>query len=134
MLHFPRFVCSSYAIALGINVNITLLLSDHWTHAFGNWQLYGKKQKQNYSAGIFGFHGHCPVKKNWNRTHRNQLRLFIFVGLAMIANGFLDSKILLFFIMAVLIVIPYAYSFFLFKRNMMYTFGTCLCKRNKGIL
>ncbi|MFR3120183.1 MAG: SdpI family protein [[Clostridium] symbiosum] len=73
-------------------------------------------------------------EENWNRTHRVSSRLFIFCGLAMIANGFLDSKILLFFIMAVLIVIPYAYSFSYLKRNMMYTFGTCLCSCNKGIL
>ena len=94
----PIVVCSSYAIALGINGN------------------YLAKTKQNYSAGI-RIPWTLSSEENWNRTHRVSSRLFIFCGLAMIANGFLDSKILLFFIMAVLIVIPYAYSFFLFKKG-----------------
>ena len=107
---------SSYAIALGINVNITLLtylIIGLMLLVIGN---YLAKTKQNYSAGI-RIPWTLSSEENWNRTHRVSSRLFIFCGLAMIANGFLDSKILLFFIMAVLIVIPYAYSFFLFKKG-----------------
>ena len=81
---------------------------------------YLAKTKQNYSAGI-RLPWTLSSEENWNRTHRVSSRLFIFCGLAMIANGFLDSKILLFFIMAVLIVIPYAYSFFLFKKGIWCT-------------
>lgn len=106
----PIVVCSSYAIALGINVNITLLtylIIGLMLLVIGN---YLAKTKQNYSAGI-RIPWTLSSEENWNRTHRVSSRLFIFCGLAMIANGFLDSKILLFFIMAVLIVIPYAYSF-----------------------
>lgn len=112
----PIVVCSSYAIALGINVNITLLtylIIGLMLLVIGN---YLAKTKQNYSAGI-RIPWTLSSEENWNRTHRFSSRLFIFCGLAMIANGFLDSKILLFFIMAVLIVIPYAYSFFLFKHK-----------------
>ena len=112
----PIVVCSSYAIALGINVNITLLtylIIGLMLLVIGN---YLAKTKQNYSAGI-RIPWTLSSEENWNRTHRFSSRLFIFCGLAMIANGFLDSKILLFFIMAVLIVIPYAYSFFLFKKG-----------------
>ena len=112
----PIVVCSSYAIALGINVNITLLtylIIGLMFLVIGN---YLAKTKQNYSAGI-RIPWTLSSEENWNRTHRVSSRLFIFCGLAMIANGFLDSNILLFFIMAVLIVIPYAYSFFLFKKG-----------------
>ena len=112
----PIVVCSSYAIALGINVNITLLtylIIGLMLLVIGN---YLAKTKQNYSAGI-RIPWTLSSEENWNRTHRVSSRLFIFCGLAMIANGFLDSNILLFFIMAVLIVIPYAYSFFLFKKG-----------------
>lgn len=112
----PIVVCSSYAIALGINVNITLLtylIIGLMLLVIGN---YLAKTKQNYSAGI-RIPWTMSSEENWNRTHRVSSRLFIFCGLAMIANGFLDSNILLFFIMAVLIVIPYAYSFFLFKKG-----------------
>lgn len=112
----PIVVCSSYAIALGINVNITLLtylIIGLMLLVIGN---YLAKTKQNYCAGI-RLPWTLSSEENWNRTHRVSSRLFIFCGLAMIANGFLDSKILLFFIMAVLIVIPYAYSFFLFKKG-----------------
>ena len=112
----PIVVCSSYAIALGINVDITLLtylIIGLMLLVIGN---YLAKTKQNYSAGI-RIPWTLSSEENWNRTHRVSSRLFIFCGLAMIANGFLDSNILLFFIMAVLIVIPYAYSFFLFKKG-----------------
>lgn len=112
----PIVVCSSYAIALGINVNITLLtylIIGLMLLVIGN---YLAKTKQNYSAGI-RIPWTLSSEENWNRTHRVSSRLFIFCGLAMIANGFLDSNILLFFIMAVLIVIPYAYSFSREKEN-----------------
>ena len=76
--------------------------------------LLGNRKLDDGNAGI-RIPWTLSSEENWNRTHRVSSRLFIFCGLAMIANGFLDSNILLFFIMAVLIVIPYAYSFFLFK-------------------
>lgn len=113
---FFHWKYSSYAIALGINVNITLttyLIIGLMFLVIGN---YLAKTKQNYSAGI-RIPWTLSSEENWNRTHRVSSRLFIFCGLAMIANGFLDSNILLFFIIAVLIVIPYAYSFFLFKKG-----------------
>lgn len=60
----PIVVCSSYAIALGINVNITLLtylIIGLMLLVIGN---YLAKTKQNRTIVLaFGFHGHCPVKK-----------------------------------------------------------------------
>lgn len=83
----PIVVCSSYAIALGINVNITLLtylIIGLMLLVIGN---YLAKTKQNYSAGI-RIPWTLSSEENWNRTHRVSSRLFIFCGLAMIANGF----------------------------------------------
>ena len=107
---------SSYAIALGIEVNIGMIVNIMVGIVFMILGNYMHKVKQNYTVGI-KIPWTLDSEENWNRTHRVSSRLFIFCGLAMIANGFLDSKILLFFIMAVLIVIPYAYSFFLFKKG-----------------
>ena len=65
----PIVVCSSYAIALGINVNITLLtylIIGLMLLVIGN---YLAKTKQNYSAGI-RIPWTLSSEENWNRTHR----------------------------------------------------------------
>lgn len=112
----PAVVCSSYAIALGINVNITMLvylIIGVMFIVIGN---YLTKVKQNYTAGIripWTLHS----EENWNRTHRVSAWTFILAGLAMLVNAFVDSDILLFAIIIALLVIPYGYSFFLYKKG-----------------
>ena len=112
----PVVICSSYAIALGINVNISMivyLIIGVMLMVIGN---YLTKVKQNYSTGI-----RIPwtlfSEENWNRTHRVSSRIFVLAGLAMIINAFVDSDIILFIIIAALLTIPYGYSFFLYKKG-----------------
>ena len=112
----PVVICSSYAIALGINVNISMivyLIIGVMLMVIGN---YLTKVKQNYSAGI-----RIPwtlfSEENWNRTHRVSSRIFVLAGLAMIINAFVDSDVILFIIIAALLTIPYGYSFFLYKKG-----------------
>ncbi len=112
----PVVICSSYAIALGINVNISMivyLIIGVMLMVIGN---YLTKVKQNYSAGI-----RIPwtlfSEENWNRTHRVSSRIFVLAGLAMIINAFVDSDVILFIIIMALLTIPYGYSFFLYKKG-----------------
>ena len=58
----PIVVCSSYAIALGINVNITLLTYLIIGLMLLILAIIWKKQNRTIVLA-FGFHGHCPVKK-----------------------------------------------------------------------
>ena len=112
----PVVICSSYAIALGINVNISMiiyLIIGVMFMVIGN---YLTKVKQNYSAGI-----RIPwtlfSEENWNRTHRVISRIFVLAGLVMIINAFVDSDVILFIIIMALLTIPYGYSFFLYKKG-----------------
>ena len=112
----PAVMCSSYAIALGIHVNISMivcLIIGVMFLVIGN---YLTKVKQNYTTGI-----RIPwtlySEENWNRTHRISAWTFILAGLAMLVNAFVDSDILLFAIIIALLVIPYGYSFFLHKKG-----------------
>lgn len=112
----PVVVCSSYAIALGMDVNITLsvyLIIGIMFMVMGN---YLTKVKQNSTAGI-----RIPwtlySEENWNRTHRVSAWVFVLAGLAMIVNAFVDSDIILFIIIVTLIAVPYGYSFFLYKKG-----------------
>lgn len=112
----PVVICSSYAIALGINVNISMiiyLIIGVMFMVIGN---YLTKVKQNYSAGI-----RIPwtlfSEENWNRTHRVTSRIFVLAGLVMIINAFVDSDVILFIIIMALLTIPYGYSFFLYKKG-----------------
>ena len=112
----PVIICSSYAIALGIDVNITMIVYLIIGIMFVVMGNYLHKVKQNYSAGI-----RVPwtlfSEENWNRTHRVSAWVFVLGGLAMIVNAFVDSDIILFLIIAALIVIPYGYSFLLYKHG-----------------
>ena len=112
----PAVVCSSYAIALGINVNITMLVYLIIGVMFMVMGNYLTKIKQNYTAGI-----RIPwtlySEENWNRTHRVSAWTFVISGIAMIVNAFVDSDIILFTIILALFVIPYGYSFFLYKKG-----------------
>lgn len=112
----PVIVCSSYAIAMGINVNISMivyLIIGVMFMVMGN---YLTKVKQNYTAGI-----RIPwtlySEENWNRTHRVSAWAFVIAGIAMVVNAFVDSDVILFTIIVALIVIPYGYSFFLYRKG-----------------
>ena len=112
----PVVICSSYAIALDIHVNISMIVSliiGVMLMVIGN---YLTKVKQNYSTGI-----RIPwtlfSEENWNRTHRVTSRIFVLAGLVMIINAFVDSDVILFIIIMALLTIPYGYSFFLYKKG-----------------
>ena len=112
----PAAICSSYAIALGIHVNISMILYLIIGVMFVVIGNYMTKLKQNYTVGI-----RIPwtlySEENWNRTHRVCARVFVIAGLSMVINAFLDSDIILFTIIAGLLAIPYGYSFFLYKKG-----------------
>ena len=112
----PAVVCSSYAIALGIHVNISMIVNLIIGVMFLVIGNYLTKVKQNYTAGI-----RIPwtlySEETWNRTHRISAWTFVIAGIAMIVNAFVDSDIILFTIIIALLAIPYGYSFFLYRKG-----------------
>lgn len=112
----PTVICSCYAVALGVNINIGMLVNLLVGIIFLILGNYLHKVKQNYTIGI-RIPWALNSEENWNRTHRLSAWIFILGGIVMIANAFLLSEALLFFVIFALLFIPYGYSFLLYKRG-----------------
>ena len=110
----PIVVCSSYAIALGINVNITLLtylIIGLMFLVIGN---YLAKTKQNYSAGI-RIPWTLSSEENWNRTHRLAGWMWMGCGILILVNIFLMWQWLPLAVILAAAIVPVIYSFILYK-------------------
>lgn len=107
---------SIYAIALGIPLNISSLISPMLGLLFMLFGNYMTKNHQNYTIGI-RLPWTLNSKENWNRTHRFASRLWMLAGAVMILNGLLQQVWLLFVIIVVTAVLPMIYSFTLHKKG-----------------
>lgn len=112
----PTVICSCYAVALGVNINIGMLVNLLVGILFLILGNYLHKVKQNYTIGI-RIPWALNNEENWNRTHRLSAWIFILGGIVMIANAFLLSEALLFLVIFALLFIPYGYSFLLYKKG-----------------
>lgn len=104
-----------YAIALGYQVDIGLftnLIIGILFVAIGN---YLPKCKQNYTVGI-RLPWTLSSEENWNRTHRFASWIWIFGGVVFIFNAFLQLEWIL-AIIIILVILPTAYSFFLYRKG-----------------
>ncbi|CVI72161.1 Immunity protein SdpI [Clostridiales bacterium CHKCI001] len=109
-------ICAQiYAIALGYQVDIGLftnLIIGILFVAIGN---YLPKCKQNYTVGI-RLPWTLSSEENWNRTHRFASWIWILGGVVFILNAFWQSEWIL-AIIIVLVVLPTAYSFLLYRKG-----------------
>lgn len=112
----PTVICSCYAVALGVNINIGMLVNLLVGIIFLILGNYLHKVKQNYTIGI-RIPWALNSEENWNRTHRLSAWIFILGGIVIIANAFLLSEALLFFVIFALLFIPCGYSFLLYKKG-----------------
>lgn len=115
--------CMTYAVALGMKVDVGIIVSILIGLLFIILGNYMPKLQQNYTLGI-----RVPwtlnSTENWNRTHRLGGKMFILGGFLLIITGFLGSVMGDYGTLAALIVIvlicagvPAVYSFCLFKRG-----------------
>ena len=107
---------SCYAVALGISVDIGMLINVMLGIMFIIMGNYMPKLKQNYSAGI-KLPWTLNSEENWNRTHRMGSWMFIIGGVAFIINGFLQSEWILIAFLVAVGVIPAGYSYYLYKKG-----------------
>lgn len=107
---------SCYAVALGISVDIGMLINVMLGIMFIIMGNYMPKLKQNYSAGI-KLPWTLNSEENWNRTHRMGSWMFIIGGVAFIINGFLQSEWILIAFLVAVGVIPTGYSYYLYKKG-----------------
>lgn len=110
-------VCpASYAIALGMELNIESLTSVLVGIIFILSGNYMHKVKQNYTIGI-KIPWTLDSEENWNRTHRLSSWLWILCGILFLANSFLRISIILLPCILVIAFVPMVYSFILYKKG-----------------
>lgn len=115
--------CMTYAVALGMEVDVGIIVSILIGLLFIILGNYMPKLQQNYTVGI-RIPWTLNSTENWNRTHRLGGKMFILGGFLLIITGFLGSVIGDFGALAAVIAIalictgvPAVYSFWLFKRG-----------------
>ena len=115
--------CMTYAVALGMKVDVGIIVSILIGLLFIILGNYMPKLQQNYTVGI-RIPWTLNSTENWNRTHRLGGKMFILGGFLLIITGFLGSVIGDFGALAAIIAIalictgvPTVYSFWLFKRG-----------------
>ena len=115
--------CMTYAVALGMKVDVDIIVSILIGLLFIILGNYMPKLQQNYTVGI-RIPWTLNSTENWNRTHRLGGKMFILGGFLLIITGFLGSVTGDFGALAAVIAIalictgvPAVYSFWLFKRG-----------------
>lgn len=115
--------CMTYAVALGMKVDVGIIVSILIGLLFIILGNYMPKLQQNYTVGI-RIPWTLNSTENWNRTHRLGGKMFILGGFLLIITGFLGSVTGDFGALAAVIAIalictgvPAVYSFWLFKRG-----------------
>lgn len=107
---------STYAIALGYSVDVGMVTNFLIGILFIIIGNYMHKIKQNYTVGI-KIPWTLSSEANWNKTHRLASWLIIIVGILFCMNGFFKMTVVLFVVIALIVVIPVAYSFVLYKKG-----------------
>lgn len=107
---------SCYAAALGINVDIGMMICLAVGVIFIVIGGFMQKIKQNYTVGIklpWTLHS----EENWNQTHKLASWVWMAGGLVFVICSFLHLDSLIVAVIAVMAVVPIAYSFILYKRG-----------------
>lgn len=107
---------SIYGYALGLAVDIGLIANALVGVVFLLLGNYMTKAHQNYTVGI-RLPWTLNSRENWNRTHRLASKLFMLGGLLFFVNGYFQSVWLLAVVLILCILIPTAYSFYLYKKG-----------------
>ncbi len=108
------FIPLSLVIAMGAKLPIVMIgtaLAGIVIVICGN---YLPKNRQNYTLGIrlpWTLHS----EKNWNKTNRFAGFVWVIGGLIIIANAFLLKWYVSIVVIALLVVLPFLYSFMIFK-------------------
>ncbi len=107
-----------YTTALGIGINIPMVMGLFFGCLFVVIGNYLPKCRQSYTLGI-KLPWTLNDEDNWNRTHRFAGRLWTVGGLVMIVTAFFDELLAYAFfgIILVMVIIPTVYSYRLYKKT-----------------
>lgn len=107
---------SIYGYALGMDLNIDMIVGILVGTMFLLLGNYMSKSHQNYTVGI-KLPWTLNSEENWNRTHRLAGKLWIFAGILFIGNIFFQNWQIPFVVTIAVVIIPMIYSFLLYKKG-----------------
>lgn len=105
-----------YPVALGKEIKvglITMLFVGLIIVITGN---YLPKCKQTYTIGI-KLPWTLDDSENWTKTHALAGKLWVVCGLVIIATAFLESPFVFFPVVLIMVLVPTAYSYMLYKKK-----------------
>lgn len=106
----------TYAVALGKDVRMEVVMSVFMGLLFAIIGNYLPKCKQNYTIGI-KIPWTLSSEENWNRTHRFAGRLWLVCGLGIMLTGFLGNFLIFLPIVFAMVIVPFAYSYLLHRKG-----------------
>lgn len=119
-LSMPIMMIVIYVITIlaglgrGVNTSVIIsLLMGILFIAIGN---YMPKVKRNYTVGI-KLPWTLNSDENWRRTHRLGGICFILMGLCFFATPFVKSELIIFIPIAIVLVLPMIYSYYLYTKG-----------------
>lgn len=103
-------------IAMGVNIPIQTVIPALVGLLIAVCGNYLPKCRYNYTVGI-RVPWTLASEENWNKTHHMAGYIWTLGGILMIINSFLALWLLSLIVMILLIVIPYIYSYALYKKS-----------------
>ena len=107
---------ATYAYALGVNLDISLLTVGFMTVLFVVVGNYLPKCRQNYTMGI-KLPWTLADEENWNHTHRFAGWLWTLCGVLMFPVYLLGWKIGILVLFAIMVLLPVGYSYLYYRRH-----------------
>ena len=105
-----------YATALGGDVRVEMLMPILLGVVFIAIGNYMPKCKQNYTIGI-KIPWTLASEENWNKTHRLAGWVWVGGGIAVMLTGFFNLFWLMMVVTAIMVLVPFIYSYILHRKN-----------------
>ena len=105
-----------YAAALGMAVDMNMMMPIFFGLLFTVIGNYLPKCKQNYTVGI-KIPWTLDSEENWNKTHRFAGILWVIGGLTVLVLGFFGAVWVYIPIMIAMTIVPVVYSFLLYRKG-----------------
>lgn len=111
-------LCNSmvFATALGHKVSVEIIMPLFMGALFVVIGNYLPKCKQSYTVGI-KIPWTLDDEENWNKTHRLAGFLWVIGGVIIMSTAFLGAFWLFFVVLIPMVLIPFIYSYCLYKKN-----------------
>ena len=107
---------SIYGLALGMDIDIGVIVNIMVGIMFIILGNYVHKVKQNYTVGM-KLPWTLNSEENWNRTNRMTGWILILSGLLFLMNSLLLKTEIVFAVILLAILVPMIYSFILYKKG-----------------